>query len=479
MRKSPHDLTVFVSSTSTDLEDYRAVARNVVLDMLWKPVMMEHFSPQSERTVDSCRHAIEECDVMLLLVAWRQGWMPTPEQGGNGRDSITMFELEHARSRQIPVLVLVANEAWPGNLWEEDATKRQWVRQFRENINQVFAFFEHEPAASRESERLPRFRAIIKQTLLTHKERLLAPAGGGGATLDFFNSARDGLLEGTDIPVIGGGVFNTGALGPQALARALLQHRDAVPDALLQAQLPLATAAEYRERFDGREPFLRRYRKILERQSSEAAAPPVVQLLAQLPSIAVMVSATNDRILEMELEKAGRRYITVAHVLRSAEGEKNGSLLVRRGTEVTFCRADELRLRADECVIYKPQGSPFLHDDLDPDLEIDTVVVTETDHAIFLQRLESPETGVPGPVKSRLRRSPLLFLGYTMDVWQYRLMMLLFQSVRRQDGLTTRAVRIPDTDVEEVAWNRLNASVIRMDPNEFARSVLSPAKMPC
>jgi hypothetical protein len=67
----------------------------------------------------------------------------------------------------------------------------------------------------------------------------------------------------------------------------------------------------------------------------------------------------------------------------------------------------------------------------------------------------------------------LLFLGYTMDVWQYRLMMLVFQSARRQDGrASTRAVRVPDSEVEEVAWNRLNASLIRMDPNQFATSAM-------
>ena len=55
-------------------------------------------------------------------------------------------------------------------------------------------------------------------------------------------------------------------------------------------------------------------------------------------------------------------------------------------------------------------------------------------------------------------------------------MMLVFQSARRQDGrASTRAVRVPDTEVEEVAWNRLNASLIRMDPNQFARSALAAA----
>jgi hypothetical protein len=478
MARSPYDLTVFVSSTSKDLEDYRAVSRHVILDMQWRPMMMEHFTAQPGNTVASCCQMVGECDVLLVIVAWRQGWVPSIEQGGNGEDSITAFEIRYARERHIPVLVLFAGPAWPGYLWEDDAEKRNWIKHFREEMNQIAGTFEYEAPGSRDSERLPAFRALVKQTLLAHKERLLAAIGPTPPALDFFASARDGLLEGKDIPVVGSGIFGTGPLSSDAIVKALLQPRDGVSEGIAKARLPLATAAEYRERFDGsREQFLSRVRTILQRQTSEAATPRVVQLLAQLPTIRLIVSATFDSSLESELDRLGRPYVTVAHVVRSFEGEMNGRLLVRRkGAAPEFCRADELRLTADECAVYKPQGSPFLHDGLDPDLEIDTVVITETDHAIFLQRLESLETGVPAPVRSRFRRSPLLFLGYTMDVWQYRLMMLVFQSAHRDDGRAwTRAVRIPGTEVEEVAWNRLNTSVIRMDPNEFAQSALSAA----
>jgi hypothetical protein len=472
--RSPNDLTVFVSSTSQDLEDYRAVARNIILDMNWRPVMMEHFVSQPDKTVNSCCNAIDGCDLVLLIVAWRQGWVPTSEQGGNGQDSITAFELHHARERKIPVLILMANDLWPGNLWEDDAPKRQWVRNFRDGLNQFVSFFEHESSTTRESDRLPRFRAIAKQTLLAHKERLLANGESNVSTLDFFQSARDGLMEGKDIPVLGTGMYGTGPLSSEALVKAML-HRNDVPEAFSKERLSLATAAEYRERFDGsREQFLRRFRTILDQQRAEASTPPILDLLCRVERLPLIVSATYDTMLEEAFARAARPYVTVAHVLRSFDGERDGSILVQRpGSPAAFCRADQLQLSPDECVVYKPQGSPALHDALDPDWEIDTVVVTETDHATFLQRLESPETGVPIPVRSRFRRSPLLFIGYAMDVWQYRLMMLVFQSSRRQDGrASTRAVRVPDTEVEEVAWNRLNANLIRMDPNEFARSAI-------
>jgi hypothetical protein len=478
MVNSAQPIKVFVSSTSDDLADYRAVARNVILDMHWQPVMMEHFDAQPGITIESCRKAVEDCQVVLAIIAWRKGWIPSSEQGGDGANSITAFELEQARSRNIPVLVLMANDSWPTGLSEDEETKRRWVKSFRQELNQVAKFFDYEPPSERESERLPRFRAIVRQTLLAHKERLLASTPTQPAALDFYQSARDGLVEGKDIPVLGCGIYGDGPLSSAALVRSIVQHAHRMSELFATEHVPLATAAEYQERLDGsRDQFLRRFRCILDRQAAEASIPPVLDLVAHLDHVSLVVSATYDRVLEQRFEEAGRKYVTVAHVLRSFDGEKDGSVLIHRpGDAVTFCRADQVRTSPDECVIYKPQGSPFLNDLLDPELEIDTVVVTETDHATFLQRLESPETGVPGPVKSRFRRSPLLFLGYTMEVWQYRLMMLVFQSARRQDGrASTRAVRVPDSEVEEVAWNRLNASLIRMDPNQFARSAFSAA----
>ncbi len=146
-------------------------------------------------------------------------------------------------------------------------------------------------------------------------------------------------------------------------------------------------------------------------------------------------------------------------------------LVLRPGMPSEYCTANLICFAPDELVLYKPLGSPFLHDGLDPNLEIDTVVVTETDHAVFLQHLASPETGVPNSLRIRFRRSPLLFLGYTMDVWQYRLMMLIFQSAGHQGrNASVLAVRVPDAEIEELAWNRLNTNLIRMDPNQFARS---------
>src|SRR4051812_6906315 len=113
-------LRVFVSSTSNDLRLHRRVVQELILAQDWQPIMMEHFGTSLDVTVRACRQKVEECDLLLLLVAFRRGWVPTLDQGGDGRRSVTAYELEAARRRHIPVRVLLARESWPGNLWEDE-----------------------------------------------------------------------------------------------------------------------------------------------------------------------------------------------------------------------------------------------------------------------------------------------------------------------------------------------------------------------
>ena len=152
-------------------------------------------------------------------------------------------------------------------------------------------------------------------------------------------------------------------------------------------------------------------------------------------------------------------------------------MILRPGKPPEFYWADAFSVDPDECVIYKPQGSADLISISDSELKADTGVITETDYATFLRHLGSRQKGVPASVIARLRNAPLVFLGYTMDVWQYRLITLLFQSTGRQDRRTL-AVRIPDNEMEKAAWGGLNARLIEMDPNQFARGASATAASP-
>ncbi len=164
-------LRVFISSTAEDLKAWRLAARDVVLDLQWHPELLnEHGGPDTRPTVAMCRERLASCDLVVLLVAFRRGWVPDEAAGGDGRQSITALELAHARERAVPVLAFLARDSWPGNLWEPTDEGRQWMREFRAGLGQAAGFFDAEGPD------LPTFRALLKSALAEHKLALAVAA---------------------------------------------------------------------------------------------------------------------------------------------------------------------------------------------------------------------------------------------------------------------------------------------------------------
>jgi hypothetical protein len=467
MQRNRETIRVFISSTSEDLKDCRAVARNVVLELGWMPLMMEHFGAIPNPTVEACCNKVRKANIVLLIVAFRRGWVPTVEQGGSGKDTITALELACAREQEIPVLALLAGEGWPGSLWENEQSAREWVASFRANLNLPAVLFEYEKP-SEDSQTLPQFKAIVKQALLAQKERLIDQwaSRGGGEGIDYFSRALKGLLKGNHVPFLGAGVYGAGPLSPAAIAKELAPDDESADS--------LATAAEYQWRYLGdRGEFLAELREVLTRQAGLVSRLPVHDMLLQLPRPPFLVSTTSDLVFETLLEQEGRDHAVVTHVLRSDDGEHRGKIAVFRGGSPELQPADQLTFGEDEIVVYKPMGSPFLNDRLAEGDALDTVVVTESDHAAFLRLLANEKTGIPLRFARHFTGAPLLFVGYALDVWQYRLMMQVFQHSGRFAGRrTTLAVRDPGSSIEKLAWTRLGADLIPMEPNLFAERVM-------
>jgi Domain of unknown function (DUF4062)/SIR2-like domain len=470
MESSP--IRVFVSSTSEDLKPFRMVARDAILKVGCIPIMMEDFGAIPDATVLACHKKLSDCQVVLLIQAFRRGWVPTLDQGGNGTDSVTALELAYARDLHppIPILAMLASETWPGNQWERDEAGRHWVEKFRSGLNLPAEFFDHEDPSGVEDRRLPGFRAKVLSVLQAHRERLLKQMTvrqGGG--LDFFDSARDALVKGRAIPFIGTGIYGDGPLSIPALTAALLRDTDPEPVCCL------ATVSEYRERFLGdRSCFLEEFGELITAQAVQTQLPNTLEMLLKVKPPALLVAATYDQMLEKQLRAAGRKFAVVTHILRSFNCENDGKIVVfRDGTEPVISLADKVELGSDEMVIYRPLGSPLLHEALSPDLAIDTVVITETDHLTFLGRLENQHTKFPTAFSHPFQTRPLVFLGYGLNVWHYRLVMQVFQVV----GVGTKhgpiiAVREPASAMEDLAWKRLNVDLVHGAPNDFAERVI-------
>ncbi len=254
----------------------------------------------------------------------------------------------------------------------------------------------------------------------------------------------------------------------------------ALIDALGNTELKepcLATVAEYRERFLRSRPgFLSRLEEIISGQSRQMAPPAVHDLVLKIKP-RLIVSATEDLLLERRLAAEGKPLLILCHVIRSADGAQDGKVIVFRSPDddkPEYRAADNIDLSGakDSYIIYKPMGPPFLHRLLDPDLEIDTVVMTEADYLILLGRLENQSTRVPTAFSRFFQRYPIVFLGFPLDMWHFRLVGQVFQSIGIAHSSSNNvAVRIPASHMEELAWRRLGLDPLQMDPNEFAKRV--------
>jgi hypothetical protein len=198
---------VFVSSTSVDLRLHRQAVRDATVAEGFTPVMMEHFGAIAESTVRACRDFVESCDLVIALVAFRRGWVPSVDQGGDGVRSITAFEIEAARSARLPVYILLAHDSWPGNLYEEKQRVRRWIQDFRAGLNQPAAFFTPGPcrAGTAEPEPTSEFVTTVRKVLLdyrSHAELLPRRLPGLDAACEVVPFLRAALRTSSSPPTV-------------------------------------------------------------------------------------------------------------------------------------------------------------------------------------------------------------------------------------------------------------------------------------
>jgi hypothetical protein len=106
---------VFLSSTAEDLKDHRSavLAALAKLDDV-KLVNQESFGARSAAsTVEECRRLVKQSDIVVVVVAHRYGWVPTFDEGGDNKRSITMLELEAAESKPVLRFLVKEDYNWP------------------------------------------------------------------------------------------------------------------------------------------------------------------------------------------------------------------------------------------------------------------------------------------------------------------------------------------------------------------------------
>ena len=101
-------MKAYISSTYTDMRQYRDRAFEMARRMGIDVVAMEYFGSTTAVSVEQCLLGVSESDVLILMLGFRYGFVP------EGFDkSITELEYEEAQRRAIPVLAFVLSDDVP------------------------------------------------------------------------------------------------------------------------------------------------------------------------------------------------------------------------------------------------------------------------------------------------------------------------------------------------------------------------------
>jgi|SRR5215468_6629371 len=155
-------MRIYVSSTFEDLKAHRTAAIRVLRQLGHEVVSMEDYVAESSIPVDKVVADVKSCDVYVVLVAWRYGYVPdksrvTVEVAGatKGETSITDYEYLAAVEGKVKRLAFLLHERapWAPHLMDgfagagDSRGSLTKVLSFREKLqrDQMVSFFE-EPA---------------------------------------------------------------------------------------------------------------------------------------------------------------------------------------------------------------------------------------------------------------------------------------------------------------------------------------------
>lgn len=112
---------IYVSSTFEDLKDYRTAVAQAFRRSGHEVVAMEEYVASDQRPLDKCLADVRSCDIYVCLVAWRYGYVPPDNHGGEVGRSITELEYRAALAIGIPVLAFLADPSTPWPPVDTDA----------------------------------------------------------------------------------------------------------------------------------------------------------------------------------------------------------------------------------------------------------------------------------------------------------------------------------------------------------------------
>jgi hypothetical protein len=187
---------------------------------------------------------------------------------------------------------------------------------------------------------------------------------------------------------------------------------------------------------------------------SACALPPLIKTVARLP-FRLIVTTNYDNLMERALDCVGVKYFRVVQPI--------GGFDEKARLELNQKLADW----GDQLILYKIHGS-FPRNNADSDAPSD-VIVTEEDYIRYLTVANVSGRGVPNVVGGKLAASTILFLGYSLEDWDFRtIFKTLMAGIDRHSTFRSFAFQRKPSRYWAKFWGNQRVDIIDMDVNTFA-----------
>jgi len=217
------------------------------------------------------------------------------------------------------------------------------------------------------------------------------------------------------------------------------------------------------------------YEVLLNRQSlvdkvrdllPEAGCAPshLLEVLAALP-FELYITTNYDRLLELALKAANREPMVVVQTAQTLEGRE----LI---DEWSVTPAGQRRP-----LVYKIHGT-FKEPVVDANnkkRDYSPLIITEDDYIDFLTLLGSKEHGVPKKIGEMLKDSDLLFLGYSLEDWDFRALYKVVMGAFDANGFPPLrySVQWEPPSYWNKFWSKEGIEVVDQDVYAFADDLKS------
>src|ERR1051326_1677462 len=189
--------------------------------------------------------------------------------------------------------------------------------------------------------------------------------------------------------------------------------------------------------------------------SGENTPSKLLETIARIETLQLIVTTNYDRLMENALEKIHRPYELVVQPI---DGFKDAA------QDWVIKELPRVRDKA-KLILYKIHGT--FPDAATP--KTSRIIITEDDYIKFLTVIGAKDKGVPPVIRSDMVDGTLLFLGYSLEDWDFRTIYKgLIEELPPDDRRTSFAIQKDPPRFWVEYWKSKGVVICDMDVYQFA-----------